>query len=96
MDVMLHVSSADAAPTVLSLARACARAGIKWGCFFTNDGVRALTDSAIVDVLAGAERAAVCEHSWQQVMGDGVPPIEAGSQTVNSAMMAEAERVVSL
>ncbi len=96
MDVMLHVSSADAAPAVLSLARACARAHIKWGCFFTNDGVRALADAALVDALSGAERAAVCEHSWQQVMGDGEPPIEAGSQTVNSAMMAEADRVVSL
>lgn len=96
MEVMMHVSSADAGRAVLSLARACVRARIKWGCFFTNDGVRALTDAALVDVLAGAERAAVCEHSWQQVMGDGVPPIEAGSQTINSAMMAEAARVISL
>ena len=96
MDVMLHVSSANAARVVLSLARAGARAGVKWGCFFTNDGVRGLADAALVEALTGAERAVVCEHSWQQVMGDGVPPIEAGSQTVNSAMMAEADRVVSL
>ncbi len=96
MDVMLHVSSEDSAAIALSLARACGRAGIKWGCFLTNDGVKVLGDGAFVDALGSAERAAVCEHSWHLKMGDADCPIETGSQTVNSAMMAEAERVISL
>lgn len=96
MDLMLHVSSADAARIVGPLAAACARAGIAWGCFFTNDGVRVLADASLVAGLAGAAKTVVCEHSWHHYMGDAECPVELGSQTANSAMMAEAERVVGL
>ena len=96
MQMMFHVTTENAAPLVAPLAAACARAGISWGCFFTNDGVKVLADTAFVGVLAGADKAVVCEHSWHQFMGAAACPVELGSQTINSAMMAEAEKVVSL
>ncbi len=96
MEILLHVTCPDGARIAAPLARACMRAAIRWGCFLTHDGVRALSDSDFVDVLRGASRAAVCEHSWKQHMGGAPCPIELGSQTVNSALMGEARRVVSL
>lgn len=96
MEILLHVTCPDGARIAARLARACTRAGIGWGCFVTNDGVRALCDPDFVDALRAASRAAVCEHSWQEHMGGARCPIELGSQTVNSALMGEARRVVSL
>lgn len=96
MEVLLHIATSDGARTGAALARACARAGISWGCFLTNDGVRALADPVFVAALASAPRAAACKHSWERYM-NGMPcPIRLSSQTDNSAMMAEARRVVSL
>ncbi|MFA7428686.1 MAG: hypothetical protein WCZ23_00865 [Rhodospirillaceae bacterium] len=96
MDVLLHVTSADALPVVLPLAEALGRAGATWGCFVTNDGVRVLGDAAFVAALGSATRAAVCEHSWDLHMAGRDCPVERGSQTVNSALMGQAARVVSL
>ncbi len=96
MEILVHVSSAAAAPLARPLVEACGRAGIAWGCFLTNDGVRLLADPGFAAALAGAARAAVCEHSWQAHMPGHDCPIELGSQTVNSALMAEAGKVVSL
>jgi len=96
MDVVLHVTSAEALPLAVPLAQALGRAGASWGCFLTNDGVRALADDAFRTALEGAARAAVCEHSWDLHMAGQDCPIERGSQTVNSAMMGQAARVVSL
>lgn len=96
MDVLFHVTTPDAKRFVAGLSAACARAGISWSCFFTNDGVKALADEALVAGLSTAERAIVCEHSWDLHMANRVCPIERGSQTANSALMAEALRVVSL
>lgn len=95
-DLMIHVGSADGARLLVPLARACGRAGIAWTCFLTHDGVAALGDSATVAALVPARRTVACEASWHR-HGDGSPcPVELGSQTVNSALMAEARRVVSL
>jgi hypothetical protein len=96
MEILFHVSCPEAKPLLAGLAAACHRAGAPYGCFFTNDGVRVLDDGDIVALLAGATRAVVCEHSWSAHMGKADCPVETGSQTVNSAMMAEARRVVSL
>jgi hypothetical protein len=96
MEVLLHVTTPDGARIGASLAGACTRAGIVWGCFLTNDGVRALADSTFVATLRPAARAVACEHSWHQHVGNEACPLELGSQTVNSALMAEARRVVSL
>lgn len=96
MEVLLHVTTPQGASVGAALARACARAGIAWGCFLTNDGVRALADPAFVAALRPAVRAAACEHSWHQYMGNVPCPVELGSQTINSTFMGEARRVVSL
>lgn len=96
MQLMLHVSSPAATRLVIRLARACGRAGIEWGCFFTHAGVRLLQEQAVLVALASARRAVVCEHSWAQQFDGLACPVELGSQTVNSIMMAGAERVVSL
>lgn len=96
MQLMLHVSSPAATRLVTRIAQACGRAGIEWGCFFTHAGVRLLQEQAVLAALASAQRAVVCEHSWAQQFGDLVCPVELGSQTANSIMMAGAERVVSL
>jgi len=94
--VFLHVATPEGGPIAAALARACARAGVSWSCFLTNDGVRALADPEIVAALKPGARAAVCEHSWHQHMSGAACPLELGSQTVNSALMAEAGRVVSV
>jgi len=96
MDVLLHITSPDAAPIATALGKALSAKGAAWGCFLTNDGVKVLTDPAFSDARAGAARVAVCEHSWDLHMGEADCPVERGSQTVNSALMAEAGRVVSL
>ncbi|PLX37630.1 MAG: hypothetical protein C0606_04920 [Hyphomicrobiales bacterium] len=96
MDVLLLISSADAAPLATPLGRALTRAGASWGCFLTNDGVKVAGDAAFAAALVGAERRVVCEHSWDLHMDGHDCPLERGSQTINSALVAEATRVVSL
>jgi hypothetical protein len=101
MEVMVHISSADGAAVAAPLMRALTRAEVAWGCFVTNDGVKLLADDGIIEALGGAARAVVCEHSWEKTRkktGHAAVdcPIERGSQTINSAMMAEARRLVSL
>mgnify|MGYP001140466898 CR=1 FL=1 len=96
MDVLLHITAADSLPMALPLARALTRRGAAWGCFLTNDGVRVLDDDAFAEALGQSARAAVCEHSWDHHMAGHDCPVERGSQTLNSALMGEAARVVSL
>ena len=96
MDVLLHVTTPDAARIAAPLGRALTTKGASWGCFLTNDGVRAFDDKAFAAAMAGAARVAVCEHSWAQHMQGRPCPAEQASQTLNSALMAEAKRVVSL
>lgn len=96
MDVLLHITTAEAAPLATGLGRALGAEGASWGCFLTNDGVKALDDAGFAAASEGAARVAVCEHSWDLHMAGKDCPVERGSQTVNSALMAEAVRVVSL
>ncbi|WP_137703316.1 hypothetical protein [Marimonas lutisalis] len=96
MDVMLLISTPDAARIATGLGRALTAQGLSWGCFLTNDGVKLLSDATFAQVGAGAARLAVCEHSWDLHMAGRDCPVERGSQTVNSLMMGEAARIVSL
>jgi hypothetical protein len=96
MDVLLHITSPDAAATALALGRAFTARGAGWGCFLTNDGVTLAADEDFLAVGRTAERIAVCEHSWDRHMPGRDCPFERGSQTVNSALVGEAARVVSL
>lgn len=96
MDVLLHVTTPGAARLAVPLVRALTAKGATWACFLTNDGVRSLDDADFAAALVTAARAAVCERSWDLHMPGRICPVERGSQTVNSALMAEARRVVSL
>ena len=96
MDVLLHVSTPEAARVAAPLGRALTAKGARWGVFLTTDGVRALDDPGFAEALKNAMRVSVCEHSWQQHMAGRPCPAEQASQTVNSALMAEATRVISL
>ncbi len=94
---MLFVISTDRGGRILApLAHACIRKGIAWGCFFTNDGVRLLADSGIKNLMDMANQAIACEHSWQRFMVEKHCPVELGSQTNHSAMLARAVRVITL
>jgi len=96
MDVLLHLTTPDAVRIAKPLASALSRQGVTWSCFLTNDGVTALSDAEFLGVSEGAERIAVCEHSWDLHMAGQTCPVETGSQTINSQLMAEAAKVVSL
>jgi len=96
MDVLLHVTTPDAVRIALALGHALSERGATWGCFLTNDGVKALGDAAFLATIEGAQRVAVCEHSWDLHMAGQPCPVEKGSQTINSALMGDADKVVSL
>ena len=94
--ILFEVSSGDAASVLVPLARACDRNAVTWSCFFTGDGVKTLVRDDVLAMVTGAAKAAVCEVSWERHMGDRSCPVEIGSQTNNSAMVGEVEKVVSL
>ncbi len=94
-DILFHVSTEPGGEVLLPLMRAAARAGSEVAAFFTHRGVIGLRDPALVAALAGS-RAVVCEHSWDRYCPGLECPVERGSQTINSALMGEARRVVSL
>ncbi len=94
--VLIHVSTPASGAIAVALAGACRRAGIAWSCFFTNDGVKVLADEAVAAALGAAARAVACEKSWEEFMGGAACPVELGSQTINSALMGEADKVIGL
>lgn len=96
MDILFHVSTADGGRFLLPLAQSCRRVGCAFGAFFTHEGVLGLKDAGLQAALESATQAVVCEESWHRYCGDTACPVEQGSQTVNSAMMGNARRVVSL
>lgn len=96
MDLMYTVSSRDALPVLLPLLRASKRRGVQWACFFTDSGVEVLDSDELRSLLTCATQAVACEYSWERFRANRVCPIEAGSQTNNSAMTAEARHLVSL
>lgn len=96
MDFLFHVSTATGGQFLLPLVLAARRAGCSSGAFFTHDGVLGLKDARLITALAGIERAVVCEESWHRLCPGLDCPVEAGSQTDNSALMGLADKVVSL
>lgn len=95
MDLMYLVTTAEAGGILVPLLRASRRRGIDWGCFFTNDGVRVLADENVRALVSNGSAAVACELSWERY-GSGACPVQSGSQTDNSAMVAQAKHVVSL
>lgn len=96
MELLMLVTCAESGAIAGGLAQACNRAGISWGVFFTNDGVRNLVDAGLAEAMAGASRAVACQESWNRFLPEADCPVELGSQTDNSALLAEAHRIVSL
>ncbi|HVB49389.1 MAG TPA: hypothetical protein VNF69_13470 [Burkholderiales bacterium] len=95
-DLLFVVSTDRGAGPLAGLADACRRRGTRWACFFTNDGVKLLADDAVRSATQGSARAVACEHSWARFMGAAACPVELGSQTDHSALVACAARVVAL
>lgn len=96
MDVLIIVSTDAAADYFSPLAHALNRCGATWGAFFTNNGVKILTDSSVAASLEQADQAAACHESWHRQLGEAPCPIPFGGQMNNSAMVGEADRIVSL
>ncbi len=95
-DLLFVVSTDRGAGPLAGLAAACRRRGARWACFFTNDGVKLLAEEGVRAAMQGAAREVACEHSWERFMGGTACPVELGSQTDHSALVARAARVVSL
>ena len=96
MKILFEVSSGDAADVLVPLARAFDRNAVIWSCFFTGDGVKTLDRDDVLAKVAGAARVTACEVSWERHMGDKPCPVEIGSQTNNSTMVGNVDKVISL
>jgi len=96
LKILFHVATEDGARFLLPLAQACRRGGHAFAVFLTHEGARGLNDARLQAALRDAARAVVCEESWHRFCPGAQCPVELGSQTVNSALMGEAQRVVSL
>ncbi len=96
MNILFEVSSGDAADVLVPLARACDRNAVAWSCFFTGDGVKTLARDDVLATVTGAAKAAACEVSWERYMGEKPCPVEIGSQTNNSAMVGDTDKIISL
>ena len=96
LDLLLVVSTDRGAGLLVALASASRRRGKALGCFLTNDGVKLLDDAGVRSALQGARAVVACEYSWVRFMGDAGCPVELGSQTDHSALVARAGSVVAL
>jgi len=96
MDLLLLVTHPQAGVITESLARACNRAGIEWAVFFTNDAVELLADPGLFSAVSQGGRVIACQDSWNRYMPGRDCPVDLGSQTNNSELVAQARRVVSL
>ncbi len=97
MELLFVVSSENGAGIAKPLAAACVRNKVSWGCFFTNDGVKSLTDPIFCDLLEEiAAEAIVCAQSWTDHMNGAPCPLEVGSQFDHAGLIARADKVISL
>jgi len=96
MNILFHVTTGGGGALLAALAPAARRKGASFAAFFTHEGVLGLKDAPLLAALAGAERVVVCEESWHRFCPGLECPVENGSQTTNSALMAEADKVVAL
>ena len=96
MTILFIVAHGASGGYLRGLSGACRRQEVEFFVFFTGDGVRALSDSAVVDCAGHAAEAVVCDHSWGLTMHGAPCPLTLGSQTDHSRMLGYADRVVSL
>jgi hypothetical protein len=95
MNILFHVSTAGGGALLVPLAQAAKRANASFAVFFTHEGVLGLKDTGLVTALADS-RSVVCEESWHRFCPGLACPVENGSQTINSGLTAEADKVVAL
>ena len=96
MKILFVISNPKTADVLQGISEACSRANQAYLCFFTGDGVKLLGDEKIIMTIQTAERNVVCEHSWEKHFSSQPLPIERGSQTDHSGMIAMVDRVISL
>ena len=96
MKILFVISNPKTSEVLKGISEACSRAKQEYLCFFTGDGVQLLQDEKIISVIQTAERNVACEHSWEKHFSTQELPIEKGSQTDHSGMIAMVDRVVSL
>ena len=96
MNLLFVIGHPGSAAILRGMAKACARQGVDYACFFTGDGVRLLSDESVLESIGGAKKAVVCEYSWGRLNPGVEAPVTIGSQTDHSAMVGEAEHLVSL
>jgi len=94
--LLIVISAPTPAVVLVGIAGACQRKDLSYSCFVTGAGVQSLREPDVVNALKGAARSVVCEYSWSRYFPDLTAPIEEGSQTDHSAMIGEANRVISL
>ena len=95
MDILFIVTQAGSGAILKGLTAACRRQNVTYAIFFTGKGIQALAQNED-DFSVGAEEALACEHTWQSNFGDQPCPLETGSQTANSRLLGNANKVVSL
>ena len=96
MDLLINIATPHSRGVLEHLARACARSGIRWACFFTNDGVKLLEVQSIQKALSAADALIVCKHAWNRHLPGKDFPAEFGSQSDNSHLMGRCRKVISL
>jgi len=95
MKILFEVTSKNVGDILLPLANACNRTGVEWACFFTGDGVSNLASKPLIEGLESCASAIACEFSWEGLM-QGPCPVKLGSQTDNSEIAGNVDKVVSL
>ena len=76
MTILFIVAHRGAGDYLRGFSAACRRKKVEFSIFFTGDGVRVLSDSAVVACAGSAAEAVVCEHSWSQAMPGGSLPAD--------------------
>ena len=94
--MLFVVARPDSAQVLANLLRVCARVSQEMSCFFTNDGVLVLEDTAVLKAVQKTKEAIACLESWRTLKGEVACPVEEGSQTQHSRFIADVAAVVSL
>jgi len=69
---------------------------INFQCFFTGSGVLNLEEKKLITLLEKSSSSIVCHQSWQKFFKEKQSPIDEGSQTNLSEMIAKEVKVISL
>jgi hypothetical protein len=96
VNLLIIISRSTSVSALIGFCGACLRRNQPYSCFVTGDGVHVLRNPNVARMLKESRHAVVCEYSWSRLFPHEAPPIEEGSQTDHSAMIGEADQVLSL